>query len=185
MMQLDSPKLQKSIEKFRYGKCKTTFHEITEYNGLKGTFHGVIFTFSCTPLDHTLRFEKTQILSFLHCCFRHFAFAPTYWHIGHCFLFNLRFVLLGSHLKVTSLGSGATRGAVDLTERGKVWNPSLTAARSSKGKTLRSYQMDLYDFWWQFCKYLGDQRILSFSEKFFITYFATSLLWFLNLNGEI
>ena len=77
MMQLDSPKLQKGIEKFRYGKCKTTFHEITEYNGLKGTFHGVIFTFSCTPLDHTLRLEKTQILQFLHCCFRHFAFAPT------------------------------------------------------------------------------------------------------------
>ena len=55
MVQLDSPKLQKSIEKFRYGKCKTTFHKITEYNGLKGTFHGVIFTFFCTPLDHTLR----------------------------------------------------------------------------------------------------------------------------------
>ena len=29
MMQLDSPKLQKSIEKFRYGKRKTTFHEVT------------------------------------------------------------------------------------------------------------------------------------------------------------
>ena len=40
MMQLDSPKLQKSIEKFRYGKRKTTFHEVTEYNGLEGTFHG-------------------------------------------------------------------------------------------------------------------------------------------------
>ena len=30
MMQLDSPELQKSIEKFRHGKCKATFHEITE-----------------------------------------------------------------------------------------------------------------------------------------------------------
>ena len=54
MMQLDSPKLQKSIEKFRYGKHKTTFHEVTEYNGLEGTFHGVIFSLPCMPLDHTL-----------------------------------------------------------------------------------------------------------------------------------
>ena len=29
IMQLDSPELQKSIEKFRYGKRKTTFHEVT------------------------------------------------------------------------------------------------------------------------------------------------------------
>ena len=37
MMQLDSPELQKSIEKFRHGKCKATFHKVTEYNGFKGT----------------------------------------------------------------------------------------------------------------------------------------------------
>ena len=43
---------------------------------------------------------------------------------------------------------------------------NLTAARSSKGKTLTSYQMDLYGFWWQFYEYLGDQRILSFSGNF-------------------
>ena len=36
MMQLDSLELQKSIEKFRYGKRKTTFYEVTEHNGLKG-----------------------------------------------------------------------------------------------------------------------------------------------------
>ena len=60
MMQLDSPKLQKSIEKFRYGKCKTTFHEIMEHNSLEGTFHGVIFSFPRMPLDHTLSLEKTQ-----------------------------------------------------------------------------------------------------------------------------
>ena len=77
MVQLDSPKLQKSIEKFRYGKCKTTFHEITEHNGLEGTFHGVIFSFPRTPLDYILSLEKTQIFQFLHRHFRHFAFAPT------------------------------------------------------------------------------------------------------------
>ena len=69
MMQLDSPKLQKSIEKFRYGKCKTMFHEIMEYNDLEGTFHGVIFFFPCTPLDHTLSLEETQIFQFSHRCF--------------------------------------------------------------------------------------------------------------------
>ena len=77
MMQLDSPKLQKSIEKFRYRKRKSTFHEVTEYNGLECTFHGVILSFPCTPLDHTLSLEETKILQFLHCCFRHFALVPT------------------------------------------------------------------------------------------------------------
>ena len=43
---------------------------------------------------------------------------------------------------------------------------NLLAARSSKGKTLTSYQMDLYALWWQFCEYLEDQRIVSFMEKF-------------------
>ena len=57
MMQLDSPKLQKSIEKFLYGKCKTTFHKVTEYNGLEGTFHEVIFSLPCMPLDHTLNLD--------------------------------------------------------------------------------------------------------------------------------
>ena len=50
MMQLDSPELQKSIEKFRHEKCKATFHEITEHNGFKGIFYRVIFSFPCTPL---------------------------------------------------------------------------------------------------------------------------------------
>ena len=45
-------------------------------------------------------------------------------------------------------------------------NLSLTAARSAKGETLTRYQMDLYSFLWQFCEYLGDQRILSVSGKF-------------------
>ena len=77
MMQLDSPKLQKSIEKFRYEKRKTTFHEVMEYNGLESTFHGVILSFPCTPMDHTLSLEETQIFQFLYYCFRHFAFVPT------------------------------------------------------------------------------------------------------------
>ena len=57
MMQLDSSKLQKSIEKFQYGKCKTTFQEITEHNGLKGTFHRIILSFTSAPLDHALGLE--------------------------------------------------------------------------------------------------------------------------------
>jgi len=66
MMQLNSLELQKSIEKFRYGKCKAAFHEITEHNGFKGTFHRIIFSFACTLLDHGLSLEETQILQFLH-----------------------------------------------------------------------------------------------------------------------
>ena len=77
MMQLDSPKLQKGIEKFRYGKGKTTFQEVTEYNGLEGTFHGVIFSIPCTLLDHTLSLEETKIFQFLDYCIRHFALMPT------------------------------------------------------------------------------------------------------------
>ena len=57
MMQLNSLELQKSIEKFRYGKCKAAFHEITEHNGFKGTFHRIIFSFACAPLDHSLTLE--------------------------------------------------------------------------------------------------------------------------------
>ena len=121
MIQLDSPKLQKSREKFWYRKCKTTFHEVTEHNGLECTFHGVIFSFPCRLLDHTLSLEETQIFQFLHRCFRYFAFALTCWHIGNCFLSNLGFVLLGSHLNVTSLVLGATRGAMDETGNGHVW----------------------------------------------------------------
>ena len=62
MMQLDSPELQKSIEKFWHGKCKAAFHEIMEHNGFKGTFNRVIFSFPCTSLDHALSLEETQIL---------------------------------------------------------------------------------------------------------------------------
>ena len=66
MMQLDSPKLQKSMEKFRNRNGKTTFHKITEYNGFKGTFEGIFFSFACAPLDYSLTLEKTHILQFLH-----------------------------------------------------------------------------------------------------------------------
>ena len=45
-------------------------------------------------------------------------------------------------------------------------NLSLTAARSSRGKTLGSFQLALYDLWGQFCEYLGCQWIFSFSGKF-------------------
>ena len=66
MMQLDSPELQKSIEELRYRKCKTAFHKITEHNGFKSTFKGVIFSFTCTLLDYGLTLEETHILQFLH-----------------------------------------------------------------------------------------------------------------------
>ena len=92
------------------------FHKITEHNSLKGTFHRVILLLRqpvdiLATLDHALGLEKTHILQFLHQQLGHIAFTPTCGHIGDSFLFNLGFVLFGSHLKVTSLGSGATRGA--------------------------------------------------------------------------
>ena len=76
MMQLDSPELQKSIEEPRYRKCKTVFHKVTEHNGFKSTFKGVIFSFTRTPLDYDLTLEKTHILQFLHSRLRHLALAP-------------------------------------------------------------------------------------------------------------
>ena len=76
MMQLDSPEVQKSMEKFRHRNGKTTLHKITEYNGFKGTFEGIFFSFACAPLDYSLILEKTHIFQFLHSCLRHFTFAP-------------------------------------------------------------------------------------------------------------
>ena len=113
MMQLDSLELQKSMEELRHRYHKTTFHKITEHNSFKCTFKRVIFSFACTPLDHSLTLEKTHILQFLNSCFRHFALTPARGKISNCFIFNFGFVLFGSHLSVTSsnLGSGATRGA--------------------------------------------------------------------------
>ena len=76
MMQLDSPELQKSIEELRYRKCKTAFHKVTEHNGFKNTFKGVIFSFTRTPLDYGLTLENTHILQFLHSRLRYFALTP-------------------------------------------------------------------------------------------------------------
>ena len=66
MMQLDSPKVQKSMKEHRNRYHKTTFHEITEHNGFKCTFERIIFSFAYAPLDHILTLEKTHILKFLH-----------------------------------------------------------------------------------------------------------------------
>ena len=112
MMQLNSPKLQKIMEELKNRNGKATFHEITEYNGLKGTFKGIFFSFACAPLNHSLALEKTHILQFMYNRLGHFALAPTRRKIRNCFVFNLGLV---SHLKVTSLGSGATRGPKDVT----------------------------------------------------------------------
>ena len=121
MMQLDSPELQKSIEELRYRKCKTAFHKITEHNGFKSTFKRVIFSFACTPLDHSLTLEKTHILQFLYSCLRQFALTPARRKICNCFIFNLGFVLLGSHLSVTSYARGLREGPKDGTSNWEVW----------------------------------------------------------------
>ena len=102
MMQLDSPELKKSIEELIHWKCKTAFHKITEHNGFKCTFEGIIFPFACVPLYHSLILEKTNSLQFLYSCFRHFAFAPAHGKICNLFIFNFGLVLLESHLNVMS-----------------------------------------------------------------------------------
>ena len=76
MMQLDSPEVKKSMEKIKNRYCNATFHEIAKQNGFKSTFERIIFSFTCTPLDHSLILEKTNSLQFLYSCFRHFALVP-------------------------------------------------------------------------------------------------------------
>ena len=166
MMQLNSPELPKSIEKFWHGKCKATFHEITEHNGFKGTFHRVIFSFPCTPLDHALSLEEPHILQILHHWFRHFIFALARWKISNCFVFNRGFVFLGSHLNVTSLGSGAKRGVNGCYRQLGSVNLKVTAARSQEDESPKSYRLGLYGLWWHFREYLEYQRMVYFSGSF-------------------
>ena len=144
MMQLDSPKLQKSMEKFRHRNGKTTFHEITEDNSFKGTLEGIIFSFARAPLDYSLTLEKTYILQFLHRCLRHFTFAPARREICNCFILDLGLVLFGSHLCVMSLGSGATRGGSGCHKQLESANLNLMVARSQEDKNPRSYCTGLY-----------------------------------------
>ena len=66
VMQLDSLELQKSMEELIHRYRKTTFYKITEHNGFKCTFEGIIFSFACAPLDHSLTLEKTHSLQFLY-----------------------------------------------------------------------------------------------------------------------
>ena len=106
MMQLDSPEVKKSMEKFKNRYCNATFHEIAKQNGFKSTFERIIFSFACTPLHHSLTLEKTHILQFLYSCFRHFAFAPARGKICNHFIFNFGRVLLGDHLSVMSYARG-------------------------------------------------------------------------------
>ena len=139
MMQLDSPELQKSMEELRHRKCESAFHKITEHNGFKSTFKRVIFSFACAPLDHSLILEKAHILQFLHSYLGHFALTPARRKICNCFIFNLGLVLLGSHLNVTSLGSGAMRGVNRWYGQLGIVNLNLTAARSQEDRNPRSY----------------------------------------------
>ena len=113
MMQLDSTEVKKSMEEFRNRHCKTAFHEIAEHNGFESTFQRIIFSFSCTPLNHSLTLEQLHILQFSHMHFRHFALSPARGEISNLLDIKFGLALLGSHLSVTSsnLGSGATRGA--------------------------------------------------------------------------
>ena len=62
MMQLDSTEVKKSMEEFRNRHCKTAFHEIAEHNGFESTFQRIIFSFSCTPLNHCLTLEQLHSL---------------------------------------------------------------------------------------------------------------------------
>ena len=95
-----------------------------------------------------------------------FCSSPARWKIGNCFVFNFGLVFLGSHLKVTSLCSGATRGVEDVMGSWKMWIWIRRRPGVNRVKTLRSYQTALYGLWWQFCEYLEDQWIFPFSEKF-------------------
>ena len=63
MMHLDSLEAKKIMKELRNRYCKTTFHEIMEHYSFKRTFEGIIFPFTCTPLDHSLTLEKTHSLS--------------------------------------------------------------------------------------------------------------------------
>ena len=112
------------------------FHEITEHNNFKCTFERIIFSFTCTPLDHSLTLEKTHGLQFLYSCFGNFAFAPDRRKICNCFIFDPGLVLFGSHLSVTSSGSGATRGVSGCHKQLGSANLNLTAARNQEGKSL-------------------------------------------------
>ena len=118
------------------------------------------------PLDYGLTLEKTYILQFLHSRLRHLALKPARRKICNYFIFNLGLVLLGSHLNVTSLGSGATRRVNGWHRQLGTVNLNLTAVRSQEDKNPRSYQTGLYGLWWQFCEYLEDQWVVYSSGKF-------------------
>ena len=143
-MQLDSPELQKSMKKLRNRNCKTALHKVTEHNGFKSTFKRVIFSLTCEPLDHSLTLEKTHIFQFLHSCLGHFVLAPSRRKICICFIFNLGFVLLRSHLNVMSLGSGATRGVNGCYRQLESVNLKVTTARSQEDESPRNYRLGLY-----------------------------------------
>ena len=102
MMQLDSPKVKKSMKEFRNRHCKTMFHKITEHNGFKNTFERIIFSFPCTPLNYSLTLEKPHSLQFLYSCFGHFALALARGEISNFFIINLGLALLVNHLSVMS-----------------------------------------------------------------------------------
>ena len=168
MMQLDSPELQESMEELWHRNCKTVFHKVTKHNGFKSTFKRVFFSFAWAPLDYGLTLEKTHILQFLHCRLRHFALTPARRKICNYFIFNLGLVLLGSHLNVTSLGSGTMRGVNGWHEQLGTVNLNLTAARYQEDKNPGSYRTGLYGLWWQFRECLEVQRMVFSSRKVFV-----------------
>ena len=164
------------------------FHEISEHNGLKGTFHGVIFSFTSAPLAYALILEETHTLQLLDQWFRHLAFTPTCGHNGDRFLFNLGLVLLGSHLKVTSFGSGATRVAIGFWLRRGECESESDGGQEFKGQKPLEVFNRLYTVFGGNLVNIWDANgffpsLLSFSGKFLV--FAMSLHWFLNLNGGI
>ena len=130
MMQLDSTEVKKSMEEFRNRHCKTAFHEIAEHNGFESTFQRIIFSFSCTPLNHSLTLEQLYVFQFLHSHFRHFTLPPSRGKIRNFLDIKLGLVLLGSHLNVTSCNLGL--GSLDL---------KMATTRNQRGKNPKSYCM--------------------------------------------
>ena len=113
MMQLDSPEVQKSMEKIFNWNLKTAFYKIAENDCLKSTFVWTVLPLSTMPLDNGAILEHLHILQLLNSCLGHSIFLPSRGEIRSFVDIRLGFILLGSHLNVTSenLCSGTTREA--------------------------------------------------------------------------
>ena len=62
MMQLNSPKSQKSVEEIRNRNHKAVFHEITKNDDFKGTFIWAVFSVGRTLLDYGATLQHPHII---------------------------------------------------------------------------------------------------------------------------